>query len=59
MSSNANAVSAGARPVLKNLGRARVPKAGLIAVTGGTAAALLVKFTVCDRHKNQVTEFYK
>ena len=47
------------RPSLKNLTRARVPKAGLIGFSLAAAAALVAKFCMCDRHKNQISSFYK
>lgn len=72
MSSNTSAVSsaktsgsgnkvAGAtgRPSLKNLSRARVPRAALAGVTLATVSALAWKFLVSDPNRNCVTEFYK
>jgi hypothetical protein len=72
MSSKADAVSAAkssstkvgsasstGRPSLKNLTRARVPRAGIIAVTIATTAALSWKFFVSDRHKRNIASFYK
>lgn len=72
MSSNADAISAAktsstkvgstsstGRPNLKNLTRARVPRAGIIAVTVATTAALSWKFFVSDRHKRNIASFYK
>jgi hypothetical protein len=72
MSSNADAISAAktsstkvgstsstGRPNLKNLTRARVPRAGIIAVTVATTVALSWKFFVSDRHKRNIASFYK
>ena len=74
MSSNASAVSsaktsssgvkaagasAAGRPSLKNLTRARVPRAALIGVTLATVSAMGWKLLVSDRNKNTVAEFYK
>ena len=72
MSSNANAVSSAktadkpasskgttTRPSLKNLSRARVPRAGLIGVTIATVSALAWKFSVSDPHKKYIADFYK
>lgn len=72
MSSNTNAVSsaktsgsggkvasATGRPSLKNLSRARVPRAALVGVTLATVSALAWKFLVSDPNRNHVTEFYK
>ncbi len=68
MSSKADAVSAAktssnaspvGRPNLKNLTRARVPRAGIIAVTVATAVAISWKLFVSDRHKRTISSFYK
>lgn len=72
MSSNTNAVSSAktssnkpasssstARPSLKNLTRARVPRAGIIGCTIAVASAVAWKFLVSDRHKKDIAAFYK
>ena len=51
--------SAAGRPVLKNLTRARVPKAGIIGFSLAAAASITWKFLVSDRHKNEIASFYK
>ncbi|CAM4878464.1 unnamed protein product [Rotaria socialis] len=50
--------TAAGRPVLKNLTRARVPKAGLIGFSIAAAAALVVKHFVSDKHKDDMRTFY-
>lgn len=52
-------VAATGRPSLKNLTRARVPRAGLIGITIAVSAALTWKFSVSDRHKRNIASFYK
>lgn len=73
MSSNTAAVSSGkpssntkvststvtGRPTLKNLTRARVPRAGLIGVVFATTGALSWKFLISDKHKRSIASFYK
>ncbi|CAF2913745.1 unnamed protein product [Rotaria sp. Silwood2] len=51
--------SSAARPVLKNLTRARVPRAGLIGFSLAASAAIAWKFLVSDRHKHKISSFYK
>ncbi|CAM4749316.1 unnamed protein product [Rotaria magnacalcarata] len=46
------------RPVLKNLTRARVPKAGIIGFSIAVLAAVVVKHYVCDKHKYDMKNFY-
>ncbi len=69
MSSNTDAVSAAktsgnkitstGRPNLKNLSRARVPRAAFFGITLATVSALAWKFFVSDRHKHNISSFYK
>lgn len=47
------------RPVLKNLTRSRVPRAGIIGFSIAAVAAVAVKYGMCDRHKQQMKDFYK
>jgi hypothetical protein len=47
------------RPILKNLSRARVPRAGIIGCSIAAAAAISWKFFVADRHKHNISAFYK
>ncbi len=54
----AGASSAG-RPSLKNLTRARVPRAGIISVGLAVVSAVAWKIFVSDRHKREVSAFYK
>jgi len=51
--------SSTARPLLKNLTRARIPKAGLMAAGLITAAAISWKALVSDRHKRENANFYR
>ncbi|CAF1034853.1 unnamed protein product [Adineta ricciae] len=51
--------TASGRPVLKNLTRARVPRAGLIGVSMAIVGAVTWKVLVSDRHKDHFTSFYK
>lgn len=57
--STSTANKAAGRPVLKNLTRARVPRAGMVGIALATTAALSWKFFVSDRHRRDITEFYK
>ncbi|CAF3731723.1 unnamed protein product [Rotaria sp. Silwood1] len=59
VSSAKTSSSSAGRPVLKNLTRARVPRAGLIGCSLAVVAALACKFLVSDRHKRQISSFYK
>jgi len=62
MSSKPSAVStakASGRPSLKNLTRARVPRAGMIGISLAVISAFTWKILVSDRHRNNITEFYK
>jgi len=67
MSSNTNAVSSSkaasasstGRPSLKNLTRARVPRAGILGCTLAAVAAISWKVLISDRHKRDVASFYK
>lgn len=62
MSSKTSAVTAAkasGRPSLKNLTRARVPRAGLISVSLAVVSALAWKTLVSDRHKKDIADFYK
>ena len=47
------------RPVLKNLTRSRVPRAGLLGVAIAVTAVVTVRSLIGERHKNQIAEFYK
>ncbi|CAF0754505.1 unnamed protein product [Adineta ricciae] len=47
------------RPSLKNLTRARVPRAGLFGISLAITGALLWKINVSDRHKRNISSFYK
>lgn len=51
--------SSTARPSLKNLTRARVPRAGLISCGVAIVSALAWKVFVSDRHKKDIAAFYK
>ena len=53
------ASSATGRPVLKNLSRARVPRAGIIGCSIAAVAAISWKFFVAERHKRDIASFYK
>lgn len=57
--SKSNAVSPTGRPNLKNLSRARVPRAAFVAVSLATGAAVAWQVLVANKHKTQITEFYK
>jgi len=67
MSSNTNAVSSEkssskvttGRPTLKNLTRARVPRAGIIGGSIAAVAAISWKIFISDRHKRDIASFYK
>jgi hypothetical protein len=73
MSSNTNAVSSAktssstkavssssaGRPTLKNLTRARVPRAALVGCTIAAVSAMAWKILVSDQHKREVSAFYK
>ncbi len=67
MSSNTKAVSSSkvasaastGRPSLKNLTRARVPRAGIIGCTLAAVAAISWKVFISDRHKRDIASFYK
>ncbi len=67
MSSNTKAVSSSkvasasstGRPSLKNLTRARVPRAGILGCTLAAVAAISWKVLISDRHKRDVASFYK
>ncbi len=58
-SNKVTSASSTGRPSLKNLTRARVPRAGLISVTLAVASAVAWKVLVSDRHKKEVAAFYK
>jgi len=47
------------RPRLKNLTRARVPRAGIIGFSLAAVAAISWKLFVADRHKRNMASFYK
>ncbi len=47
------------RPSLKNLTRARVPRAGIIGTSVAVIAAVSWKLFVSDRHKRDIATFYK
>ncbi len=47
------------RPNLKNLTRARVPRAGIIGTSIAVIAAVSWKLFVSDRHKRDIAAFYK
>ncbi|UJR14970.1 hypothetical protein I4U23_001949 [Adineta vaga] len=49
----------GARPALKNLTRARVPRAGIIGFSLAVVSAVAWKVLISDRHKNDISSFYK
>jgi len=51
--------SSTARPSLKNLTRARVPRAGLIGCSIAIVSAVAWKVLVSDKHKRDVSAFYK
>jgi hypothetical protein len=53
-----SSVSTG-RPNLKNLTRGRVPRAAMIGISIATVASLSWKFFVSDRHKRNISAFYK
>ena len=59
MTSNTQAIPSAARPTLKNLTRARVPKVALTGFTLATVCAIAWKKLVSDRHKEQVKAFYR
>ncbi|UJR31705.1 hypothetical protein I4U23_019185 [Adineta vaga] len=69
MSSNTKAVSSAkegnkvststGRPTLKNLTRARVPRAGILGFSIAVTAAIGWKILISDRHKNNISSFYK
>lgn len=74
MSSNTNAVSSAktsssatkaassssaGRPSLKNLTRARVPRAGLIGTTIAVTGAIAWQVFVSNKHKQDISAFYK
>ncbi|CAF1233592.1 unnamed protein product [Rotaria sordida] len=66
MSSSTSAVASGktssksvGRPALKNLTRSRVPRAGIIGFSLGAVSALMYKFLISDRHKREISTFYK
>jgi len=72
MSANANAVSSAktstskassaatiGRPSLKNLTRARVPRAGFISCGLAVVSAIAWKVLVSDQHKREMASFYK
>jgi hypothetical protein len=48
-----------ARPSLKNLTRARVPRAGLIGTGFAIVSAIAWKVLVSDAHKREISAFYK
>ena len=61
-SSSSNKVAGAAstgRPSLKNLTRARVPRAGLISVGIAVVSAIAYKVLISDRHKREIAAFYK
>jgi hypothetical protein len=47
------------RPSLKNLTRARVPRAGILGTSLAVVAALSWKLLVSDQHKRNISSFYK
>jgi hypothetical protein len=51
--------SSSTRPSLKNLSRARVPRAGIIGCTIAAVGAISWKLFVADRHKHNISSFYK
>ena len=51
--------AAAGRPFLKNLTRARVPRAGIIGFSLAALASITWKVGVSDRHKNRIADFYK
>lgn len=55
----AGSASSAGRPSLKNLTRARVPRAGLIGLGISIASAVAWKVAVSDRHKREMAAFYK
>ena len=72
MSANATAVSSAktssskapssastGRPSLKNLTRARVPRAGIISCGLAVVSAVAWKVFVSDQHKREMASFYK
>lgn len=72
MSSSASAVSSAktsgskvgsssstTRPSLKNLTRARVPRAGLIGTGIAVVSAIAWQVLVSNPHKREIAEFYK
>ncbi|CAF3714513.1 unnamed protein product, partial [Adineta steineri] len=51
--------SSSGRPTLKNLTRARVPRAGVIGVSIAVVSALTWKLLISDQHKRNISSFYK
>ncbi len=58
-SSKVASSSSTGRPSLKNLTRARVPRAGLIGCSIAIVSAVAWKVLVSDKHKRDVSAFYK
>jgi hypothetical protein len=58
-SSKAPSSAATGRPSLKNLTRARVPRAGLISCGLAVVSAVAWKIFVSDQHKREMASFYK
>lgn len=55
----ASAGKSSGRPSLKNLTRARVPRAAMIGVSLATVSAIAWKVLVSDPHKRDSANFYK
>jgi hypothetical protein len=58
-SSKVASSSSTARPSLKNLTRARVPRAGFIGCSIALVSAVAWKVLVSDQHKRNMAAFYK
>ncbi len=58
-SSKVASSSSTGRPSLKNLSRARVPRAGIIGFSIAAVTAISWKLFVADRHKQNISSFYK
>ncbi|CAF1514229.1 unnamed protein product [Adineta steineri] len=58
-SAKVSSSSSTTRPSLKNLTRARVPRAGMIGCGIAVVSAVAWKVLISDRHKNEMAAFYK